>query len=95
VFDSLPPGTQMTQELLQETLRSVSQSDKDIREKVQQLKVLYSKSTDETEHHIFRRCSNAKCEKVESKEKKFKVCAGCLLATYCSEGKPYQFEGTL
>jgi hypothetical protein len=95
VFDLLPPGAQMTEELLHETLRSVSQSDKDVRKKVQQLKALYSKSTDEAEHHIFRRCSNAECEKVESKEKKFKVCAGCSLALFCSKGKPDQFEGVL
>jgi hypothetical protein len=88
VLDSLPPGAPMTHELLQETLQSVSQSDKDGCKKVQQLKALYSKSTDEAEHYIFRMCSNAECEKVESKERNFKVCAGCSLASYCSKGKP-------
>lgn len=33
-----------------------------------------------------RKCSNPACEKVETKDEKFKICRGCLLELYCSPG---------
>ena len=34
-----------------------------------------------------RKCSRAGCDRVEASYKDFKICAGCMLACYCSRGK--------
>jgi hypothetical protein len=37
----------------------------------------------------YRRCTRAGCGNLESSDKKFQVCGGCMLACYCSRGKLY------
>lgn len=67
-------------------LTTLSLADEDNSGRLKHFEEYYRQPTQEGKA-VLRQCSHSKCEKVEVKEKEFKVCAGCSLALFCSKGK--------
>ena len=77
-------------QLVCKALRRLCLCDENIRERLRQFDAFHSRPSSNKAQAALRECSNPGCQKVEMKEQKFKVCAGCSLALFCSKGEYWQ-----